>query len=148
MGNYHHACEEHGVFEVYTTSWSAYEELNDVYGRGEGGSLTVPCPDCSGVSPRDYSAGVASVKGGMGLYNQENYRRGAEQRWLKNEVKNTKEVLKFKDHSPYSKMMLDPEKAGAERVSEKTAKARADGARAALGKHKETSDKNKAKRVR
>ena len=148
MANYQHKCEEHGIFEILTSGWTEYQELNAVYGDAEGATRTVPCPDCSGVSPRDYSEGVAFVKGAAGLYNQENYRRGAEKRWLKNEVKNTKEVLKFKNHSPYAKMMLDPSQVPLKRVSEKTAKLKAEGARAALGKHKEKSDKDKAKRTR
>jgi len=149
MGLYHHKCEEHGIFEVFTTSWAEYDELTEVYGRTEDNTLTVPCPDCSGVSRRDYSQGVAhgQVKGGS-LYATENYRRGAEENWLRNEVKNTKEIVhgqKEGAKSPYSnytvKDDVTPESMGMKKVSMDEAKQRGEAAKKSTGKQQEKVDK-------
>ena len=94
------------------------------------------------MAPRDYSAGTApfTVKGGT-LYKSEGYKNDVKKNWYKEEVKNTKEVLRFrKGVNPYSHMSVATDTAAEDMGFVKTnidhAKRRAAGAATALGETK------------
>jgi hypothetical protein len=140
MPQYPHKCPDHGPFDMYVDSWAEYEKLTEVYGRGDDENLTIPCPDCSGVSPRNYADQAppgAIVKGGYKHQYSQNYRAGAEEEWIRNEVGVTKKVLN-KDvgakHRPYAAMTLpDPEKVGFKKVSPQEGAKRAEVAKKTQG---------------
>jgi len=152
MPVYPHKCPEHGPFDIHVGSWSEYEELTEIYGRGETESLTVPCPDCSALSPRDYSVAppAAIVKGGYKHQYNHNYRAGAEEEWIRNEVSNTKKVLNKEvgvKHTPYARMQLtDPEGTGFKKVSPEVAKQRAEAAKKTQGDAVAKVDKARGKK--
>jgi len=81
------------------------------------------------------------VKGGT-LYKSEGYSNDVKKNWYREEVKNTKEVLRFRDGvNPYSHMSVkDPEDMGFIKTNDAHAKARAEGAKTALGETKAKVD--------
>lgn len=141
MPTYHHKCEECGPLIVETSTIAEYMAYEEEFGRGEDtGNYRVPCPGCGGWAERDYSQGVAAaiVKGGH-KYTTHQYRKGAEENWLRNEVQNTKSVLKYETGTnPYARFTCDPADVGARRVSDSEAIAKSESAKKALG---ETKDK-------
>jgi len=148
MPIYDHRCSGCGPVLVETDTIFEYLEYEKKYGKSDGDSIRVPCPGCGGWAARDYAAGVASmtVKGGT-LYKTEHYRRGAEENWLRDEVKNVKEILRFREGvRPYAGYTVDPADVGAKEVSPEHAKARADQARRTLGDTKAKVDHQSNKR--
>jgi hypothetical protein len=148
MPHYDHKCTKCGPILVETESFSAYEKYEEVYGLSEGGDIRVPCPGCGGWAPRDYSVGVAAahIKGGH-KYTTHSYRAGAEESWMKDEVNNVKEILRFREGKrPYVGYSIDPEVLGAKKVSMEVAKARAKKAQDTLGDTKARVDSNLDKR--
>lgn len=139
---YDHKCEDCGPIVVETETISEYLDFKEEYGTAKGGNVQVPCPECGKMAPRDYSAGTApfKVKGGT-LYKSAGYANDVKKNWYKEEVKNTKEVLRFKNGvNPYSHMSVANDKSAQEMGFVKTndahASKRAQGARKTLGETK------------
>ena len=138
---YDHKCEDCGPIVVETETISEYLAFKEEYGTAKGGNVQVPCPECGKMAPRDYSAGTApfKVKGGT-LYKSEGYANDVKKNWYREEIKNTKEALRFRKGSPYAHMSVANEKAAQEmgfvKTDDKHAKARAEGAKTALGETK------------
>lgn len=141
---YHHTCTECGQTTELDMAISEYEELEERYGVADNGNRRVPCDveGCEGWSERDYGFGVAAsiVKGGT-LYQTKQYRAGAEEEWMRNEINNSKKVLKHGSAThqgnlirPYTNYSIkDPEAAGFKKVDQDTAKSRADAAKKTVG---------------
>ena len=143
---YDHKCEECGPIIVETETISEYLSFKKEYGTAKGGNIQVPCPKCGKMAPRDYTVGTASfkVKGGT-LYKSAEYVNDAKKNWYRQEVKNTKEVLRFKTGAnPYTHMSVASDKAaenmGFVKTNDVHAKARAEGAKTALGETKAKVD--------
>lgn len=135
MPQYDHKCTKCGPVLVETESFSSYEKYEEVYGLSEGGDIRVPCPGCGEWAPRDYSTGVAAVHiTGGHKYTTHSYRSGAEESWMKDEVKNVKEILRFKEgKAPYSHMTVDPADIGLKKVSMEEAKRKAKATQEIIG---------------
>ena len=148
MAIYDHRCGECGPIVVETETISEYLEFKEEYGVAKGGNVQVPCPKCGNMAPRDWSAGSApfKIKGGS-LYKTKEYGNDAKKNWYKEEINNTKEVLKFKKGiNPYSNMSLDtPEDLGFKRVSDGEAENRSRRSLETLGDTKATVDNEIAK---
>lgn len=141
---YHHTCTECGQTTELDMTISEYDELEEDFGLAENGNRRIPCDnvDCKGWSERDYGFGVAAsiVKGGT-LYQTKRYRAGAEEEWIRNEIGNSKKVLKHGSAThkgklirPYTNYAIkDPEAAGFKKVDQDTARARADAAKKTVG---------------
>jgi len=147
MPTYHHICQGpcKNPCIVETSTISEYMEYEETYGRDEGGGVRVPCPQCCGWAVRDYSRGVAAgiVKGGS-MHASPKYANDAKKNWYANEVKNTKEVLRFKNpaQNPYGRYSLtDPEAVGFKKASSDTAKARSEAAKKLTGDKKAKQDR-------
>ena len=142
MAIYDHKCEDCGPIIVETETIAEYLDFKEKYGVGKGGNVQVPCPNCGKMARRDYSAGIApfKVKGGT-LYKSEGYSNDVKKNWYREEVKNTKEVLRFRNGvNPYSHMSVASDKEaegmGFVKTDIDNAKARAKGASTALGETK------------
>jgi hypothetical protein len=142
MPVYDHKCNTCGGGVELTISFAEYKEMEEEFGRTEGGNVRFPCPNegCDGWSERDYSRGVASftVKGGY-KYQTKAYRADAEHEWMKQEIENTKGTLlgerdssmknDYNTQRPYAGYTLDEKGAedmGFKRVNSEEAKARAE----------------------
>ena len=145
MPTYHHTCDECKTTVELNVSITQYEEFEEIFGRSEGGNVRVPCDTegCEGWSMRDYTFGVATgiVRGGY-KYSTRNYRAGAEEAWMREEIEDSKRALKgqrvkgtdYNTQRPYAGYALtDPEKSGFKRVSPEVAKERAEAAKKTQG---------------
>ena len=155
MPIYDHKCKtcEGGV--ELSISFAEYKEMEEEFGRTEGGNVRFPCPTegCDGWSERDYSRGVAavSIKGGT-LYQTKAYRADAEHEWLRKEIDKTKDVLlgkreegsDYNTQRPYVGYTLDEKGAedmGFKRVDSEGAKARSEVSKKTTGKENSQVDK-------
>jgi len=148
MPQFDHKCTKCGPVLVETESLSAYEEYENTYGLSEGEDIRVPCPGCDGWALRDYSAGVAAphIAGGH-RYTTHSYRSGSEESWMKDEVGNVKEILRFKEgKAPYSHMTVDPADIGLKKVSMEEAKGKAKATQEIIGDTKVRVNNNLSKR--
>ena len=132
MPNYVFECEEHGEFDEFI-SMSEYGDL-----KKKEGDACYPCHECKTLSKRKYDGVPFGRVGGHSTGGNErsyNYMHGAEENWMKDEVKNIKEnVLSQKGQSqgasPYSTYTCDdPLAAGFKKTDSKTAKARMEAAK-------------------
>ena len=161
MPIYHHTCQKCSRVYELNISIALYDEMENDFGRSENGNRRCPCIEegCDGWAERDYSFGVANfkVKGGT-KYKSMNYRAGAEDEWLKNEISNTKKAIlgqkedaeiagyksDFNSVRPYTAFTLDEkgaEEMGFKRVSSGEAKARAEVAKKTSGEEVAQVDK-------
>ena len=145
---YDHRCQDCGPVIVETDTISEYLDFKEEYGLAEGGNVQVPCPSCGKMAPRDYQAGTApfKVKGGT-KYKSVAYSNEVKKNWYQEEIKNTKEVLRFKSGvNPYSNMQVrDPEGMGFQRVSGATAIKKAEASRRTLGDVQANADREISK---
>tara|TARA_R110000751_G_scaffold127716_2_gene229810 strand:- start:445 stop:903 length:459 start_codon:yes stop_codon:yes gene_type:complete len=129
MPFYKFECKEHGAFEDLL-SMDEYTSLekDDVDGQS-----LCPCEECGAPSRRVMDGAPMLRMGGERTGGQErsyNYVQGAEENWLKDEVKNIKEGVLSKEGqeksgSPYAHYTCsDPEAAGLKKTDAKTAKER------------------------
>lgn len=142
---YDHLCANCGPI-CLDASMSDYLELTEEFGEDEKGNPLIPCPECDQLCPRDFSNHLpaAIVKGGYKYTYNKNYRAGAEEEWLRNEVSNSRRINKrggSGDKRPYSNYYIkDPEAAGFTRVDESTAKSRAEQHKSISSPHQQTVD--------
>ena len=141
MPIYDHVCQKCKTHIEVNLTIKEYEEVEEKYGRHENESVQIPCPECGDWALRDYSFGCAAgiVKGGYKYQYDPAYRSGAENEWIRNEINNTKEILKkggASQHRPYSNYHItNPEAAGFNKVGSKTAKDRSEVAKKSVGEH-------------
>lgn len=144
MPTYDHTCNNCGHIE-FLFSVKEYEELTEPYGRTDRGSQQLPCPSCDELTYRDMSYGVATniVKGGT-RYTTATYRTGAEEEWIRNEIRATDNAIKGKNtwYRPYSNYHLtNPEAVGFKKASESEASKRSEIAKSTMGAAAEKVDK-------
>ena len=138
---YHHTCRTCNQTTELDMELADYEKLEEQYGLSEKGNCRLPCDveGCDGWSERDYSFGVAFgiVKGGYKYTYNKNYRAGAEEEWMRNEVSNSRRINQRGGSStvrPYTNYRLtNPEAAGFKKTDMDTAKQRADAAKKTVG---------------
>jgi len=140
MPYYEFECEEHGSFEEF-------QLMSEYTGMFE-------CPQCNAECTRagdDITISMGRMGGHTTGGNERSYgyMQGAEENWLKDEIKHIKkDVLsqeaQQKGASPYSNFMVtDPAAAGFKKVDSKTAKKRMENAKKFV---KDVQTKNEAQK--
>ena len=132
MPFYSFKCEEHGKFtELF--SMEKYGELEEIDGDSH-----APCEECGAPSRRVFDGVGLGRMGGHHTGGHErsyNYMQGAEENWLKDEVRNIKDGVLSKEGqeksgSPYAHYACtNPEAAGLKKTDSKTARQRMEAAK-------------------